>query len=299
MPVPAFPTAGAVHEEGSVGSSGGVRIRWERFVPPDPRAAVAVLHGGGDHSGRYPGLTSALVEAGFAVALLDFRGHGRSSGRRWHVDRWDEYLADVDAFWPRAREAAPGRPTFVAAHSQGALVAIGWALAARREVAGFVLSSPYLALAFQPPRLKVLAGRLAGRVLPWLPIATGLRIEDLTADEELQRWTDADPLYGRVTTPGWFVASARAQAEALERAAAFRYPLLVLAGGADRIADASAARRFVERCGSEDKAYRELPGMRHEIFNERERERAIGEALAWLAARAPARGAKAVDLPRA
>jgi alpha-beta hydrolase superfamily lysophospholipase len=215
------------------------------------------------------------------------------------VDGWDDYLADLDAFWPRAREAAPGRPAFVLAHSQGALVAIGWGLAGPRDAAGFVLSSPYLALAFRPPRTKVLAAQVAGRVVPWLPVATGLRTEDLTTDEELQRWTDEDPLYGRATTPAWFNESARAQAEATERAPEFRYPLLVLAAGADAIADARASRRFVERCGSADKAYRELPAMRHEIFNERERQLPIGEAVAWLAARAPRRGAKAVDLSRA
>jgi alpha-beta hydrolase superfamily lysophospholipase len=298
MAVPVFPSD-AVREEGSFASRGGLRIRWQRFLPPAPRAAVAVLHGGGDHAGRYAGVTRALVEQGFAVALLDFRGHGRSEGRRWHVEGWEDYLADLDGFWPRVREAAPGRPAFVLAHSQGALVAISWALAGSRDVAGFVLSSPYLALAFRPPWLKVLAGRLAGRVAPWLPVATGLRFPDLTSDEEMQRWTEADPDYGRTTTPAWFAASARAQAEALARAAEFRHPLLVLAAGADPIADAATARRFVERCGSADKTYRELPGMRHEIFNERERERAIGEAVAWLAARAPARGAKAVDLSRA
>jgi alpha-beta hydrolase superfamily lysophospholipase len=298
--VPLFPSAAeATHEEGYLGSTGGARLHWRRFRPPEPRAAVAVLHGGGDHSGRYAGVTRALVAAGFAVSLLDFRGHGRSTGRRWHVERWEDYLEDLDAFWPRAREAAPGLPTFVVAHSQGALVAASWGIAARRDAAGFVLSSPYLALAFEPPRVKVLAARLVGRVLPWLPIATGIRIADLTSDEEMQSWTEADPLYGRVTTPSWFVASGRAQLEVAARAREFDYPLLALVAGADAIADAAATRRFVERCGSRDKELRELPGLRHEIWNEVAREQTIGDTVAWLSARAPREGAKAVDASRA
>jgi alpha-beta hydrolase superfamily lysophospholipase len=299
VPLPAYPdAAAAAREEGTVASTGGVRLAWSRFVPPSPRAAVAVLHGGGDHSGRYAGITAALVGAGFAVSLVDFRGHGRSTGRRWHVESFDDYLADLDAFWPRAREAAPGKPAFVVAHSQGALVAALWAIRAPRDAAGLVLSSPYLRLAFTPPRLRVLAARLVGRVVPWLPIATGLRIADLTSDEEFRAFTERDPLYGRKTTPSWFVASMAAQAEVLARAGELRLPLLVLAAGADVIADAGAARAFVEAAGSADKEYRELPGQRHEIWNERERERAIGGAVAWLVARVSREGAKAFDASR-
>jgi alpha-beta hydrolase superfamily lysophospholipase len=299
--LPRFPDAAeAEHEDGFVTSRGGLRLYWQRFRPRAwPRAAVAVLPGGGDHSGRYPGLTRALVAAGFAVTLLDFRGHGRSDGRRWHVESWDDYLADVDAIWPRAREAAPRRPAFVVAHSQGALVALGWALRRRPDLAGLVLSSPYLGLAFRPPLAKVLAARLAARIAPWLPIATGLRIADLTSDEELQRWTEADPLYGRVTTPGWYAAAGRAQQEVLARAAEVDWPLLVLAAGADRIADAALARELVERARSGDKTYRELAGMNHEIWNERDRERSIGEAVAWLADRSPPAAAESDCAPPA
>jgi alpha-beta hydrolase superfamily lysophospholipase len=303
VPVPTFPEpALASREDGFVQSRDGTAVYWQRFVPPSPRAAVAVLHGGGDHSGRYPGVVRALAEAGFAAALLDFRGHGRSGGRRWHVASFRDYLDDLEAFWPKVRTAAPGRPAFVLAHSQGALVALRWALAgtstAAGEVEGFVLSSPWLGLAFEPPRLKIFAARLAGRVVPWLPVGTGLKVTDLTSDEEHQRWTEADPLYGRKTTPSWFVAAGAAQAEVVARAAGFRHPVLVLAAGADANADRAVARRFVEACGSPDREYRELAGMRHEIFNERGRERAIGDAVAWLSARASRVGAKAIDAPR-
>jgi alpha-beta hydrolase superfamily lysophospholipase len=203
------------------------------------------------------------------------------------VESWDDYLADVDAIWPRAREAAAGRPAFVGGHSQGALVALGWALRRRPDLAGLVLSSPYLGLAFRPPRAKVAAARLAARFAPWIPIATGLRVADLTSDEELQRWTESDPLYGRVTTPGWYAAAEGAQREVLARAAEVEWPILVLAAGADRIADATRARELVERARSRDKTYRELAGMNHEIWNERGRERSIAEAVAWLEERSP------------
>lgn len=286
MPVPSYPSASeASHREGFLNSGDHLRLYWQRYRPPSPKATVAVLHGGGDHSGRYPALTSGLVRAGFEVALLDFRGHGQSDGRRWHVDAFDDYLADIDAFLGRlCQDGYPGK-LFVAAHSMGSLIAARWGIDHWREPAGFVLSSPYLRLALRPPLGKVWGARLAGRVVPWLPVATGIGSTSLTSDPELQAWTDHDPLYGRKTTPRWFDESSRAQREVMERAAEFRAPLLVLAAGADTIADAAASRRFVDLVQSKDKAFTLYPGLRHEIFNEVERERPIADAVAWLSAR--------------
>lgn len=286
MPVPAFPSAAeATHLEGFLNSGDHLRLYWQRYRPPSPRATVAVLHGGGDHSGRYPALTAGLVRAGFEVALLDFRGHGQSDGRRWHVDAFGDYLADVDAFLARLCQDGYAGKLFVAAHSMGALIAARWGIEHWREPAGFILSSPYLRLALRPPLAKVWGARLAGRVVPWLPVATGLTSAALTSDPELQAWTDHDPLYGRKTTPRWFDEAGRAQQEVLARAAEFRAPLLVLAAGDDGVADPAAARGFVDAVRSTDKQFVLYPGFRHEIFNEVERARPIAEAVAWLSAR--------------
>jgi alpha-beta hydrolase superfamily lysophospholipase len=110
-------------------------------------------------------------------------------------------------------------------------------------------------------------------------------VEDLTSDPELRRWTERDPLYGRATTPRWFDESSRAQVEVLRRAGEWTHPLLVLAGGADRIADVKATRQFVDAARAADKRLVVYDGFRHEIFNEVERDRPIAEAAAWLSAR--------------
>jgi alpha-beta hydrolase superfamily lysophospholipase len=282
--MPSYPSeAEARHEEGFLNAADHLRLFWQRYTPKAPRATVLVLHGGGDHSGRYPALTAALVRAGYQVALVDLRGHGQSDGRRWHVDAFRENLADLDAFVAKlSQDGVAGDRLFVVGHSHGGLVAALWGMSRGRHVSGFVLSSPYFKLAIAPPTLKVLGAKLAGRVLPWLPVDAGLDLADLTSDEELRRWTDRDPLYGRKTTPRWYEESSRAQGEALRRAPEFKAPLLVLAGGADRIADPAAARRFVAAAGSEDKRVVVYDGFRHEIFNEVRRDEPIREAIAWL-----------------
>jgi alpha-beta hydrolase superfamily lysophospholipase len=287
MPVPSYPSdAEARHEEGFLNSADHLRLYWQRYTPPSPRATVAVLHGGGDHSGRYPALTSALVRAGFQVALVDFRGHGQSDGRRWHIDAFSDYVSDLDAFVAKlSQDGIAGERLFAVAHSQGALVAALWGLTRGKLLSGFVLSSPYLKLAMKPPAAKVLGARVLGRVIPWFPVSTGLDVDDLTSDPELRRWTERDPLYGRATTPRWFDEATRAQVEVLRRAGEWQAPMLVLAGGADRIADVAATRAFVDAARSPDKRLVVYDGFRHELFNEVERDRPIGEAIGWLTAR--------------
>jgi alpha-beta hydrolase superfamily lysophospholipase len=282
--LPSYPSEElARHEEGFLNSADHLRLFWQRYTPAKPRATVLVLHGGGDHCGRYPALTDALVRAGMQVALVDLRGHGQSDGRRWHVDAFHDNVADLDAFVAKlSQDGVVNDRLLVVAHSHGALVAATWGLSRGRHVSGFVLSSPYFALATPPPLLKLLAAKTVGRLVPWLPVEAPFGVADLTSDEELQRWTERDPLYGRKTTPGWFEASSAAQRELARRAPEFQAPLLVLAAGADRLADPRAARAFVDAAGSKDKRIVVYDGFRHEIFNEVRRSEPIGEAVAWL-----------------
>jgi len=286
--LPAYPPSDlARHEEGFLNSADHLRLFWQRYTPKDARATVLVLHGGGDHCGRYPALTDALVRAGLQVALVDLRGHGQSDGRRFHVDSFQDNVADLDAFVAKLSQDGVARDRLlVLGHSHGALVAGTWGLSRGRHVAGFVFSSPFFKLALPPPLLKLVAAKTVGRLLPFMAVPTGFEPEDLTTDEEMQRWTERDPLYGRKTTPGWFEAATGAQRELLRRAPDFQSPLLVLAAGEDHLADPAAARAFVEAAGSRDKRIVVYEGFRHEIFNEVRRREPIGEAVAWLVSHA-------------
>jgi len=147
-----------------------------------------------------------------------------------------------------------------------------------------VLSAPYLKLAITPPAAKVMAARAVGKVVPWLSIASGLKVEDLTSDEEVQRSTREDPLHQAIATPRWFVESNLAQARALLLAPKIQVPLFVLCGAEDGVAAPSAAREYFERAGSMDKKFKEYPGMRHEPLNEVGRAEVFRDISGWISA---------------
>ncbi len=275
----------ARRDEGFFTAKDHLRLYWTSDLPDSPRAHVAVVHGYADHIGRYRPVTDALVADGFAVHGFDYRGHGRADGRRGFCDKWPDYVEDLALYWERVRKASGGQKLFLLAHSHGALMAVHLLASRGMEgLSGAVLSAPYFKLAITPPATKVMAARVVGKVVPWIPIQSGLKVEDLTRDPDIQRATAADPLYIRTATPRWFVESTRAQVEALALSIRVTAPIFILCGSADGVAAPAAARSFFETVGSADKKFKEYPGMRHEPLNELGREEVFRDISGWISA---------------
>jgi len=278
-------------EEGFFNARDSVRLFWRIERSPAPAGHVALVHGYAEHLGRYTEVTRALAGAGYTVHLLDCRGHGQSGGKRAHVDRFDEYLSDLEIFLARVKEQAAGAPMFLLGHSHGALIAARYLLDKPEAVRGVIFSSPYFRRKLYVSPLKILAGKLVGRVLPSLPMSNALKPEQLTRDVEIQNATRADPLYQHIATPRWFNESNAAQETVMRRATEFVTPFLLLSGAADAIADPAAGCEFFEHATSKDKQHKQYDGLLHELFHEPEREAVFRDVVGWLDERA--RGASA------
>jgi lysophospholipase len=277
---------GSLTEEGYFSARDGLRLFWHTARAASPTAHVALVHGYAEHLGRYVEITRALVGAGYTVHLIDCRGHGQSGGKRAHVDKFEDYLSDLELFLARIHEEARGLPVFMLGHSHGGLIAARYLLDKPDAVRGAVLSSPYLRLKLQVPALKLMAGKLMARVLPSLPMKNELKAEQLTRDVAIQNATKADPLYQQIATPGWFTASNAAQETVLRRATEFVTPFLMLFGGADPIADPVAGREFFDHATSKDKQHKQYDGLLHELFHEPERDLVFKDVVGWLDERA-------------
>ena len=264
----------------------GVSLSGRCWMPPTPDAVVAVVHGVAEHSGRYAFLAERANQRGLGVVSVDLRGHGRSPGERSYVERFDDYLLDVDALLEKTQELAAGRPVFLMGHSMGGAIALRWLAQRGQPVAGLILSSAALKIGGDVPRLLV---ALASFLSRWLPHLRGTRIDPavISRDAAAVAAYVNDPLVSLQALPARTGAELL-QAMAANRAAApgLKWPVYLFHGEADRLTDPAGSRVIFDLWGGPDRTLRLWPGSRHETFNDLDREAVVAELLDWVLARA-------------
>jgi lysophospholipase len=280
------------HKTDGFAAADGTRLVWQSWSPVgDPAAVLAFVHGYGEHGGRYNFLVDAMVPRGYAVFTYDLRGHGRSEGRRGHIQRFDDYLTDTRAFLAQVARVCPGRPVVLLGHSMGGLIAAAVAEHARfpagLDVTGVVLSSPFVGMRLPVPAIQVKAARLLSLLAPTLRMTNPLRNEQLSHDAAVVAAAGADPLNHRVTTVRWAAEILEAQRAVIRAAGRLRLPLLLLYADDDPIADPRTSEGLFERAAAADKTKVCYPGYYHEVFNEVGRVAVFDDLAAWLAARLP------------
>jgi alpha-beta hydrolase superfamily lysophospholipase len=254
-----------------------------RWHPTDSaKGLVVLIHGFGEHSGRYLHVAEALNEGGYSCFAIDLRGHGRSAGPRAFVKRFSDYLDDVDAAVGLARERCPELPLILIGHSMGGLIVANW-IAERGDAAtGFVLSSPGMGVALSVPAWKDALGRVMSRLIPGLAIPTGLDPRLVSRDPQVVEAYVGDRLVLTRATARWYVEFLAAQQRALETAAGVTKPALVMQAGEDGLVDAAASARYAAALGGTDVTFTRYEGLYHELFNEPERAEVLSAVVAWM-----------------
>ncbi|MFQ5746277.1 MAG: alpha/beta hydrolase [Gemmatimonadota bacterium] len=270
---------------------GGLRLFYRAWEITDARGKILLVHGLGEHSGRYRQVASVLNGAGFNVYGLDLRGHGRSQGRRGHVRRFEHLLQDVDRLRRRVCGAKPcGDPVFLLGHSLGGLVALRYMREfACRSLCGAVIVAPFVEIRMPVPGWKLALGRLADRFVPALTLDNGLRREKLFREEDEREAYRTDPLvHRRISARLW--AEMRRAAEALRGPDTGEAHLLFQVPGDDRIVNSRAALALASELG-EGSEVREYPEAYHDLYHDPLRESALRDAAAWIADRSEASAA--------
>ncbi len=252
------------------------------WLAPEPERALVMVHGLAEHSGRYDQLGAWFARRGCAVLAYDQRGHGESAGRRGHVRSFDDLLDDLAIFLELVRSEHPALPLFLAGHSMGGLVVTAFVRERHPDLIAVVVSGATLALPASFSSGKIVAVRLLRRLLPRLALDAGLDPAGLSRDPEVMRRYVDDPLvFSRVT-----VSMAVEMLSAMERSArggaAVALPMLLLHGAEDPICLPSGSTSFRDSLLGPGHELRIYPGLRHEIFNEPEREEIFSELLEWI-----------------
>jgi alpha-beta hydrolase superfamily lysophospholipase len=249
----------------------------------EPRGCATLLHDAGDHGARYEELAHALAADGWAVALPDLRGHGRSEGDRGHSWGFLEVARDVDAILDHLAYRLPDEPQVLIGQGVGATQALAYAIERPGRVAALVLLSPVLAPRFQPPQKP---GGLRGmfkKVGATSPGSLGWRPDERVGDPTAAAAFAADAQTHDVIT----LRGTEAFGEALDRvqrgAVGLAAPALVLHGADDPIAEAARSQALA-RDGVE---VRVLEGRRHDLLHEHDGEATMRAIAEWLDARVP------------
>lgn len=260
----------------------GARLALHRRAAEGPaRGAVLLVHGFGDHAGRYPHVADFLAARGLAVYALDQRGHGRSPGRRGHVERFAQYIADVVALRKLAQAEAPG--AFVLyGHSFGGLVVLRYLETGPAGVAGAIITCPFLDVSMPVPAWKSALAALTVNVLPSIAVPTGMNLDHLSTDPSVGATVRRDRLSHQVMSPrAWHEIQAAQHLAVAESGRLGPVPLFLGWAGDDRIVSSAATRALASGLGANVTTH-EYAGMFHEIHNEPDRDRVFADLGTWL-----------------
>lgn len=271
--------------------STGARIFVRSWVPAGvPKAVVAICHGVNSHSGYFLWAGERLAAQGYAVYALDLRGRGRSTGERFYIERFQDYIDDVDATMRLARSRHPGLPVFLLGHSAGGVVSSVYTLEHQHELAGLICES----FAFRVPAPDFVLAVVKGlsHLWPHTHVLT-LKNADFSRDPEAVAAMDRDPLIKDESQPSLTVAQLVLADERLEREfPRITLPVFIMHGTADKATRPEGSQQFFDNAGSTDKTLKLYEGHVHDLLNDFGREQVMGDILAWLDARVPASGAK-------
>ncbi|NLS77609.1 MAG: alpha/beta hydrolase [Chloroflexi bacterium] len=274
------------HIEGEFRGARGARIYYQAWLPEgEPKAAILVVHGLGEHSGRYMNVVNHLVPLGYAIYGLDHLGHGKSDGAREMVERFEDFTGTVAIYREMIKGWQPGTPLFLLGHSMGGLIATYHLLDERDGYRGAIISAPAIKVADNISPATIVMGKVLSKVAPKAGVLA-LDAAGICRDPAVVEAYVNDPLVHHTKTPARLAAEMlRAMQRVTAEVHKIDLPFLVLQGADDRLVDPGGARLLYEGASSADKTSRVYEGCYHEVFNEPERDQVLRDVEAWLAAR--------------
>jgi alpha-beta hydrolase superfamily lysophospholipase len=244
-------------------------------------ATVLIVHGIGEHGGRYERTGRLMSDAGLDVHAFDLRGHGLSGGRRVYVRRWDDFLDDLGASLGRVRQ--DGRPLVLMGHSMGALIALTYVCSDRPRPDLLVLSA--LPLGARTPAWQRILAPVMSVVAPTMLVANPIAGDQLSRDPAVGSAYFADPLVQPRSTARLGAELLGAMKRARSQLAPLHVPTLVIHGGADTLVPTAVSEPLAGVSGVERRV---LPNLRHEVLNEPEGPEVVAAVVDWLRSRVQA-----------
>ncbi len=256
------------------------RFFGQQWQPKAPRAVVILVHGLGEHSGRYADfVVPKLIGQDLAVITYDNFGHGKTEGKRGHCPSYDALLYILGSIIHKVEDEFPVLPIFLYGHSMGGNLVLNYVLRKDPKLAGVIATSPYLRLAFKPPAWKMGLGKMLLGLLPSLTLSSGLESAAISRIPQEVETYEQDPLVHDKVSPMFSFPIMDAGEWAIANASELLLPTLLLHGTGDRIIDHKATIQFDEAAPNSelhlfDDGY-------HELHNDLEQDKAMKTITTW------------------
>jgi acylglycerol lipase len=239
----------------------------------DPKAAICIVHGLGEHGGRYGKLADGWVSQGYHVWAFDQQGHGKTTGKRGVVQDYDSLLDEIGMLMRHAKLKLPEKPCFLFGHSMGGNLVANYTLRRPEKPSAIVLSSPFFQTQREPRGLLNWIARSGLALFPDLCVGTGIRTEWLTDNPEEQKLVNADPLYHRRVSLRLGAALIDNGRWAIQNASQLTVPTLIIHGLDDRLTLPSGSQAFAQQCQQSSRSQQYcrlelLANHQHETFRD-------------------------------
>jgi len=264
-------------------SKKGEKIHAQKWIIDGyPKAIIVLVHGLGEHIGRYEHVADYFNQNLVNVFGFDLRGHGKSSGKRGHIGSSEEFMVDIDTILKLVNQEFSNIPVFLYGHSMGGNMVLYYVLKRQPQIKGVISTSPGLGTGEPVPPAKLIAAKILKSIVPSMTMDNGLDVQNLSHNPQVIKNYQEDPLVHPMISAKLAMDLFANGDWILENAKDFRLPLLLLQGEKDHIVDLEKTKLFASKVSDKWITFKLLPDLYHELHNEYEQEQVFQFILDWI-----------------
>ena len=260
----------------------GISLHLDAMTVSQPLGVVCIIHGFGEHIGRYRHVMQSLNDSKFNVYGIDLRGHGKSGGLKGHAPNLISLINDIEEFLKIVRAENLYLPLFLFGHSMGGNLVLNYVLRDNsKELSGFIVSAPWIKLAFKLPWWKEQLGHLMARIAPKMRLPNGLNSMHLSKNPEVAKQYNQDPLVNFKISGGLFSAINYGAAYLIKHQNEIKLSGFIFQGKLDAIIDYKSTMKLA--LGNPDNVKWKLwESVFHEAHNDSEQKEVLKEWIDWM-----------------
>ena len=271
------------HIDGNFKGIRNLNIYYQGWLPDKKiKVVLLVVHGLGEHSGRYMNVVDHFVPLGYAVYGIDHVGHGKSDGEREMVESFDDFTDTLSIFYKMVTQWQAGTPIFILGHSMGGLISSYYLIDHQADFKGAIISGPAVKVGEGISQATIIMGKILSKIVPKMGIIA-LDVNAISKDSAVVTAYENDPLVFHGKTPARLGAEMLSTMQRVNsEASKIALPIILVHGSEDALADPAGSQMLYDETNSKDKTLKIYDGLYHEVFNEPARAQVLNDVENWL-----------------